>query len=103
MANIDFANVHLGILDNSHRLSPKTRLFVLFGNRNYNAFGLPVTGLSKKNEDYFRCRIDDQFWHEDLYLFVLRSPNFDDFTTNHPVAINSSSLGNPPKPLLLLG
>jgi len=98
--------VHLGILDNSHRLPPKTRLFglfVLFANRNYNAFGLPVTGLSKKNEDYFRCRIDDQFWHEDLYLFVLRSPNFDVFTTNHPVAINSSSLGNTPDPLLLFG
>jgi len=59
MGNIDFANVHLGVLDNSHRLPPKTRLFVLFGNGNYNAFGLPVTGLSKNNEDYFRCRIDD--------------------------------------------
>jgi hypothetical protein len=48
MRNIDFANVHLGVLDNSHRLPPKTRLFVLFGNSNCNAFGLPVTVFQKK-------------------------------------------------------
>jgi len=40
--------VHLGVLDNSHRLPPKTRLFVLFGNGNYNAFGLRVTAFQTR-------------------------------------------------------
>ncbi|WP_291991548.1 hypothetical protein [Candidatus Accumulibacter sp. ACC003] len=48
MRNIDFANVHLGVLDNSHRLPPKIRLFVLFDNGNYNAFGLRVTAFQKR-------------------------------------------------------
>jgi hypothetical protein len=49
--NIHFANVHLGVLDYAHRLSPQIRLIGYFRDNNYNAYGLQRPCLSKSSEE----------------------------------------------------
>jgi hypothetical protein len=48
--------VHLGALNNSHRLSPKIRLVASFGDVHYNAYGLQRPDPSNENEEKFAAR-----------------------------------------------
>jgi hypothetical protein len=48
--------VHLGALNDSHRLSPKIRLVVSFDDAHYNAYGLHRPGPSNETEEKFAAR-----------------------------------------------